>query len=151
MVEELVKNCAELDSLNKEGLTATEMARKGMAAPSEWQKQRCREMVEVLELSQHMTVKLRQWLREVGLENQWREFARLGAKEKEDLEMLSRDDVRRDRGSNLTPIEANRLFRALALPEEPALDMGPRFEGFMKAWAAAPRRARPFQHRHAFV
>lgn len=60
-----------------------------------------------------MTVGLRCWLRDIGLEDQWREFARLGAKEKEDLEMLSRDDVRRDRGSHLTPIEANRLFRAM--------------------------------------
>ena len=41
------------------------------------------------------------------------EFARLGAKEKEDIEMIERDDVRRDKGSALTPIEVNRLFRAI--------------------------------------
>jgi hypothetical protein len=34
----------------------------------------------------------------VGLEGQWREFARLGAKEKEDLLMLTRDDVRPENG-----------------------------------------------------
>jgi hypothetical protein len=35
-------------------------------------------MVEVLELAQHMATGLRTWLRGVGLESQWREFARLG-------------------------------------------------------------------------
>lgn len=131
VVEALVMNCASLDAVNKDGMKAIQLARKGIAeGTSEWQRQRCREVVEVLELAQHMTVGLRRWLLEVGLENQWREFARLGAKEKEDIEMLERDDVRRDKGSSLTPIEANRLFRAIALPEP--MDMGIRFEGFME-------------------
>ena len=38
VVEELVKNCADMDTLNKNGLTAMEKARKGIAqGPSEWQ------------------------------------------------------------------------------------------------------------------
>ena len=60
-----------------------------------------------------MTLALRRWLFAAGLAEQWREFARLGAKEKEDIEMIERDDVRRDKGSALTHIEVNRLFRAI--------------------------------------
>ena len=52
----------------------------------------------------------------------------MGAKEKEDIEMIERDDVRRDKGSSLTPIQVNRLFRAMAQcaerPGEPLADGG---------------------------
>jgi len=131
VVEALVKSCASLDVKNNDGVTASDMAHKGIGqGSSEWQKMRCREMLAVLEPAAQMTVSLRTWLKEVGLANQWREFARLGAKEREDIEMLERDDVRRDRGSSLTPIEANRLFRAMAHPE--CKDMGANFECFLR-------------------
>ena len=99
-----------------------------------------------------MTLALRRWLFAAGLAEQWREFARLGAKEKEDIEMIERDDVRRDKGSALTPVEVNRLFRAIGglfllsygqlmtvffsarnrAPGEP-LAMGDKFESFLHA------------------
>lgn len=137
MVEALVTACADIEALNKNGLTPLELAHNGLAnGTSEWQKLRCRETVEVLEVAKDMTTGLRRWLMAAGLAEQWKEFARLGAKEKEDIEMIERDDVRRDKGSSLTPIQVNRLFRAMAQcaerPGEP-LAMGDKFESFLHA------------------
>ncbi len=114
VVSALVAACADIEALNAQRLTPLELAHNGLAnGTSEWQKLRCRETVEVLEVAKDMTLALRRWLFAAGLAEQWREFARLGAKEKEDIEMIERDDVRRDKGSALTPIEVNRLFRAI--------------------------------------
>lgn len=137
VVSALVAACADIEALNAQRLTPLELAHNGLAnGTSEWQKLRCRETVEVLEVAKDMTLALRRWLFAAGLAEQWREFARLGAKEKEDIEMIERDDVRRDKGSALTPIEVNRLFRAIAHgtehPGEP-LAMGDKFESFLHA------------------
>ena len=139
VVELLIKACADTTATNEDGLTPLQLARRGEAnGTSEWQKVRCRESKARLETAEGMTVGLRVWLRDAGLANDWREFARLGAKEREDIDMLERDDLRRDKGSSLTPIQANRLFRAAAQGAHCAdarhkLDMGERYEAFLKA------------------
>ena len=138
VVEALVASCADIEALNRNGLTPLELAHNGLAnGTSEWQKLRCRETVEVLEIAKDMTTGLRRWLMAAGLAEQWKEFARLGAKEKEDVEMIERDDVRRDKGSSLTPIQVNRLFRAVGQcverPGEPLPRMGDKFESFLRA------------------
>ena len=138
VVELLIKACVDTTATNNDGLTPLQLARRGVEnGTSEWQKVRCRESQATLELAEGMTVGLREWLRDAGLANDWREFARLGAKEREDVEMLERDDLRRDNGSCLTPIQANRLFRAAAQGAHCAearheLDMGERYEAFLK-------------------
>jgi len=138
VVELLIKACADTGARNKDGLTPLQLAKKGAEyGTSEWQKIRCRESKSTLELAEGMTVGLRTWLRDAGLQNDWREFARLGAKEREDVDMLERDDTRREKGSSLTPIQANRLFRAMAQgahhqEAKHELDMGCRFEEFLK-------------------
>ena len=135
VVEALVASCADIEALNRNGLTPLELAHNGLAnGTSEWQKLRCRETVEVLEIAKDMTTGLRRWLMAAGLAEQWKEFARLGAKEKEDVEMIERDDVRRDKGSSLTPIQVNRLFRAVGqCVERP----GERF----RAWGTSSSRS----------
>ncbi|MDA9098080.1 ankyrin repeat domain-containing protein [bacterium] len=139
VVELLIKACADTTAKNVDGLTPLQLAKKGAEyGTSEWQKIRCNTSVETLELAEGMTVGLREWLRDAGLSNDWREFARLGAKEREDVDMLERDDLRRDKGSLLTPIQANRLFRAVAQGAHRAdarheLDMGMRYEQFLRA------------------
>ena len=89
-----------------------------------------------LKVAKDMTLALRRWLFAAGLAEQWREFARLGAKEKEDIEMIERDDVRRDKGSAFTPVEVNRVIQAIAHgqehPGEPVA-MGDKFESFLHA------------------
>jgi hypothetical protein len=138
VVELLIKACVDTTATNNDGFTPLQLARRGVEnGTSEWQKVRCRESQATLELAEGMTVGLRVWLRDAGLANDWREFARLGAKEREDVEMLERDDLRRDNGSFLTPIQANRLFRAAAQGAHCAearhkLDMGERYEAFLK-------------------
>lgn len=139
VVELLIKACADTTAKNNDGLTPLQLARRGiMHGTSEWQKVRCRESKATLETAEGMTVGLRRWLRDAGLSNDWREFARLGAKEREDVDMLERDDLRRDKGSSLTPIQANRLFRAAAQGAHCAdarhsLDMGERYEAFLQS------------------
>jgi hypothetical protein len=64
-------------------------------------------------------------------------FFFLPGQEREDVDMLERDDTRREKGSSLTPIQANRLFRAMAQgahhqEAKHELDMGCRFEEFLK-------------------
>lgn len=130
VAELLVKACADLTARNNDGLTPLQLARKGLVnGTSEWQKVRCRELEEVLDVSKDMSVGLRAWLKTTRLENKWREFARLGAKEIEDIDMLEREDLTRERGSSLTPIQANRFFRAAA--QRGQLDMGHRYENFL--------------------
>jgi hypothetical protein len=139
VVDLLIKACADTGAKNNDGLTPLQLARRGiMHGTSEWQKVRCRESIATLETAEGMTVGLRRWLRDAGLSNDWREFSRLGAKEREDVDMLERDDLRRDKGSSLTPIQANRLFRAAAQGAHCAearhsLDMGERYEAFLKS------------------
>ena len=52
MAELLVKACADLTARNNDGLTPLELARKGLVnGTSEWQKVRCRELEEVLDVA----------------------------------------------------------------------------------------------------
>jgi len=138
VAELLVEACIDTEAKNDEGKRAWDLARRGMeCGTSEWQKVRCRELAEVLEDAREMTVGLRRWLADAGLATQWREFARMGAKEREDIDMIERDDLTRDRGSLLAPIQANRFFRARDgpatgdAPRGRCADMGARHEQFL--------------------
>jgi hypothetical protein len=141
VAELLVEACIDTEAKNDEGKRAWDLARRGMeCGTSEWQKVRCRELAEVLEDAREMTVGLRRWLADAGLATQWREFARIGAKERDDIDMIERDDLTRDRGSLLAPIQANRFFRARDGPATGDAPRG-RVRGHGRAARAVPRRA----------